>query len=462
MKSNCLVVSGFLEAGKTTYINQYLVGKKHRVLILSCEYGEVEYNTFSNVVIKKVQLNQLNESLFDLDMFDEIIIEYNGTWDPKYLLELDIFKEVKLKWVHLIDGYTYDFYIRNLFDLMSSQIVNSDEVLITKSNNKKEILNQIKVLNPKIEKGNYLWIGIMLIALILVFKRDELSKLITIFSSILIQAVPFLLLGVFVSTWVQFYISEYTIERILKKYPRFLGYPIAILLSGFLPVCDCAMVPIATRFAQKKVPISQVITFLLASTSLNPLVLISTYFAFASFEAVFHRIIVTLVITIVVSIYFSFFSKKQFLLKEGLSIFTCSSGYIGVSDNKIELLLRHAGLEFIRLMKYVFVGSFLSTIIQVMIQESQINISNPILLFGMLVVFSIFISVCSTSNAFLARSLNVNLPYWFSVLFMCLGPMLDIKNLLLLKNGFNKKFLIHYIVSIIVVAVLFVIVVIYL
>lgn len=462
MKTNCLVVSGFLESGKTSYINQYLINKNHRILILSCEYGEVEYHTSENVIVKSIRLNQLDSSLFDVDMYDEIIVEYNGTWDPKNLLELDVFKDIKLKWIHLIDGNTYDFYMRNMFDLMSSQIVNSDEVIITKSNNEKMILDQLKVLNPKIVKKDYLWFMVVALLAILMIKKDELSKLITIFSSVLIQVIPFLLLGVFVSTWIQFYISEVTIENILKKYPRFLGYPIAILLSGFLPVCDCAMVPIATRFAQKKVPISQVITFLLASTSLNPLVLISTYFAFASIEALVHRVVVTLGITVIVAMYFALFNEKQEYLKEALSLFSCSSGYIGTSKNKIELLFRHAGLEFIRLMKYVFLGAFLSTLIQVGIQESQISVNHPFLLFGLLILFSCFISVCATSNAFLARSLNVNLPYWFSLLFMCLGPMLDIKNILLLKNGFNRKFLRHYIIAIIMAAIIFMIVGLYL
>lgn len=462
MSFNCLVVSGFLEAGKTTYINQYLSQKNHRILILSCEYGEVEYIKKNNVVVRNTKLNEFNETLFDTDMFDEIIIEFNGTWDPKYLLELNIFKTIKIKWIHLIDGNTYDFYMRNMFDLMSVPIVNSDEVIITKSNNKKAILDQIKVLNPKVVKNNYLWGLVILIITLMILNRDSLSKWITIFSSIIIQAIPFLLLGVFVSTWIQFSVSENTIEKILRKYPRFLGYPIAILVSGFLPVCDCAMVPIATRFAQKKVPISQVITFLLASTSLNPLVLMSTYFAFASIETVIHRVVITLIITLLVSCYFILFDKNEVFIKEGLSLFTCSSGYIGVSDKKIELLLRHAGLEFMRLMKYVFIGAFLSTIIQATINQSLIASYHPLILFVLLVLFSSFISVCATSNAFLARSLNVNLPYWFTLLFMCLGPMIDIKNLLLLKNGFNKKFLIHFIGSIITLAAVMMIVGIYL
>lgn len=132
MSFNCLVVSGFLEAGKTTYINQYLSQKNHRILILSCEYGEVEYIKKNNVVVRNTKLSEFNETLFDTDMFDEIIIEFNGTWDPKHLLELNIFKTIKIKWIHLIDGNTYDFYMRNMFDLMSVPIVNSDEVIITK------------------------------------------------------------------------------------------------------------------------------------------------------------------------------------------------------------------------------------------------------------------------------------------------------------------------------------------
>lgn len=221
-----------------------------------------------------------------------------------------------------------------------------------------------------------------------------------------------------------------------------------------MPVCDCAMVPIASRLVQKKVPIPQVITFLLASTSLNPLVLMSTYYAFASVEVVIHRLLLTLCFTIMISIGFALSSKED-LVDSYLSMFTCSSGYIGQSKSKVELLLRHASMEFIRLLKFVFIGGFISTMIQFYIQAMPLPIlTNPVLVFAFLVICAAFISVCSTSNAFIARSLSVTLGYPFALLFMVIGPMIDIKNILLMRLGFTNKFIIKYVSFIVVIALI--------
>lgn len=458
MKTKCIVVSGFLESGKTTYINNLLLKKDNkRRLIICCEEGFVEYIKDSTTDIKKIEEWQLKETLFNTDVYDEIIVEYNGTWSVEPFLNLAIFKRVSLKWIHLIDGSTFDFYFANMYELMAPQIVNSDELIINRCNQKQEqeIYDKLAILNSNLKKVNYIYFLPILSVLCFI---QNWPKFITIFASIIIQAVPFLLLGVVISTLVQFYLNDYKLAMFMQK-NKFIGSILAITLSGFLPVCDCATVPIATRFAQKNIPISQVVIFLLASSSLNPLVILSTYFAFNDVKTVVLRISISILIAVIVGLRFATMKKQNFI-KENLSMFSCTSGYLGVMSfskfGKLELIFRHIGMEFIRLLKYVMFGSFVSTIIQMFIQKNELQIQNNlIVVLILLIIFVMFINICATSNAFVARALYTVFPYPFVILFMVAGPMLDFKNLLLLKNGFNKKFIFYYISSVILLIVVF-------
>jgi Predicted permeases len=58
---------------------------------------------------------------------------------------------------------------------------------------------------------------------------------------VLLQAVPFLLIGVFVSSMLQVLVSD---DRLARLFTR---HPLAVAAGVLFPVCDCAMVPITSR-----------------------------------------------------------------------------------------------------------------------------------------------------------------------------------------------------------------------
>ena len=53
-----------------------------------------------------------------------------------------------------------------------------------------------------------------------------------------------------------------------------------IFLGLFIPACDCAVIPVSKRLIKKKVPLNVAVSFMLASPIINPVVLLSTYYAF--------------------------------------------------------------------------------------------------------------------------------------------------------------------------------------
>lgn len=91
-----LVINGFLESGKTSFIRnasrQPYFQMDGITLLLTCEEGETEYNetelAWSNTVVKYItDESDFNAShLMELDIEyapTRVIIEWNGTWDIK-------------------------------------------------------------------------------------------------------------------------------------------------------------------------------------------------------------------------------------------------------------------------------------------------------------------------------------------------------------------------------------------
>lgn len=103
----------------------------------------------------------------------------------------------------------------------------------------------------------------------------------TVFLSIIIEALPFILIGVFVSAILHNFVSEETIRKVLPR-NRIPNILLASFLGIIFPVCECGIVPVTRRVVSKGVPLYSAITFMLAAPIINPVVASSTAVAFSA------------------------------------------------------------------------------------------------------------------------------------------------------------------------------------
>ncbi|MGZ4123415.1 MAG: permease, partial [Tumebacillaceae bacterium] len=101
----------------------------------------------------------------------------------------------------------------------------------------------------------------------------------SMFISIIIEALPFILVGVVISSLLHVFVSEQTIKKLIPKNPV-LGIIAASVLGIIFPICECGMVPAIRRLIQKGMPLYVATTFLLVGPILNPIVFWSTFTAF--------------------------------------------------------------------------------------------------------------------------------------------------------------------------------------
>lgn len=137
------------------------------------------------------------------------------------------------------------------------------------------------------------------------FTLNQFHSAVTLFLSLLVEAMPFLLLGVLFSSLLQWFVDE---QKLLAKVPE---HPLLGALTGsamglLFPVCECGNVPVARRFLLQRLPISLAMGFLLAAPTINPIVIWATWVAFRDQpEIVILRVVFSLIIATLMGWIFS-------------------------------------------------------------------------------------------------------------------------------------------------------------
>ena len=134
---------------------------------------------------------------------------------------------------------------------------------------------------------------------------NQLNNSFTLFLSLLVEAIPFLLLGVIFSGILQWFIDERKLITYLPRNPL-LGAFVGSLVGFLFPVCECGNVPVARRLLIQGIPLSVVIGFLLAAPTINPIVIWATWTAFRGQpEIVVLRVVCSLLIATIIGWIFS-------------------------------------------------------------------------------------------------------------------------------------------------------------
>ncbi len=268
-----------------------------------------------------------------------------------------------------------------------------------------------------------------------------------IFVSIILEAIPFLILGVLLSSLIQEFVSEDTLKRLIPKNP-FLGSIVGILMGFFIPTCDCAVIPVARRLLKKNVPLNVCISFMLASPIVNPVSILSTVYAFEKVmpQMIFYRVGFGILAAFLTGILISFISKKRNIVTNGDADnnFCGCGGEYQKSDSHFWNIIWNSKEEFLGIMKYLIIGSLITTIMQFIMNTTSLNliVNNKIIQIIVMMLFAYIISLCSTADAFVGRTFLNQVSNNSILAFLLLGPMIDLKNTLVLSDNFEKKFVI--------------------
>ena len=268
-----------------------------------------------------------------------------------------------------------------------------------------------------------------------------------VFMSIFFESFPFLLLGALISSVIETFVSNDTMARIIPK-NKVLGSVVGICLGFFLPACDCAVIPVAKRLIKKRVPVNVAVSFMLASPIINPVVILSTYHAFykTNPDIFWLRLLLGVLIAIIIGIILGIiFNKKDVIINNEDECCSCKHDDCECEEehkNYFLSIINHTALDFFEVVKYLMLGALIASIIQVSLPRDILVMfnSNHILSIITLMIFAYLVSLCSTSDSFVGKSLLSSFSKSSIIAYLLLGPMIDIKNTIVLLGNYKKSF----------------------
>ncbi|GGK12309.1 permease [Caldalkalibacillus thermarum] len=286
----------------------------------------------------------------------------------------------------------------------------------------------------------------------------------TIFLSIVLEAIPFILLGVFVSGLIQVYVSDETIQRYLPQNAYAALFPAAVLGAVF-PICECAIIPVVRRLILKGMPLHVGVVFLVGAPILNPVVFASTFFAFrTNLTVLYSRMILAFVLAILVGLILYLLFKNSDQVKRQPAQPQHSSAkqshHAGHEHGhhqhkerpwtKLKHTLYHAADEFFDMGKYLIAGAFVAGVVQTFLDRQLLLAigSHEWSSTLVMMVFAYLLSLCSEADAFVAASFGSMFTTGSLVAFLVYGPMLDLKNTVMLFAYFKPKFALAFIATV--------------
>jgi uncharacterized membrane protein YraQ (UPF0718 family) len=283
---------------------------------------------------------------------------------------------------------------------------------------------------------------------------NSVLQMSVIFLSIVIEALPFVLLGCLISGALQVFLTPERVTKILPK-NKLASIAMGCGLGVFFPSCECGIVPIVNQFVKKDVPVYTAFAFMLTAPIVNPIVIFSTFIAFGnSAKFAFLRVVGSLIVAMVVGIWLAYFNK-QTILKKALAVPTTTThkhhhthvheaeGTTHKWTHQVRHLLQHSIDEFFDTGRYLIIGGLIAAAMQTYLPTGMMLTlgSTKFLAVLVMLVLAFTMSLCSEADAFIGSSLLSLFGAGPVVGFLVFGPMVDIKNLLMMKRYFTSRFI---------------------
>ncbi len=313
------------------------------------------------------------------------------------------------------------------------------------------------------------------------------------FLSILFEGAPFILLGTLISGFIDIYMPPGMMDRFLPR-NKTLAVIMAGLMGAVFPVCECAVVPVIRRLVRKGLPVSCALTYMLAAPIVNPITALSTWKAFSGPVMMVHgesmaaNVVMTgsrLGLGFAVAVLLGLIVARlplMWILRKRLvdEIQTkpevvvqqshdhccghdhthhhehshqheethdcCGHDHGHTQTNqgnpRLVAAFRSAIKDFVDVGVYFSIGVAITALFNTGIAPGATwldSLANrQVLAPSALMVLAFILSLCSTSDAFIAATLD-KFTYGAKLAFLVFGPMLDLKLLFLYQSVLRRK-----------------------
>lgn len=268
---------------------------------------------------------------------------------------------------------------------------------------------------------------------------DRIGTFSTVFLSVVLQALPFLALGVVLAGAITAFVPDRVLQRVVPRRPL-LGVPVATAAGGLVPGCECGSVPFAGRLMARGVPPSSAVAFMLSSPAINPVVVVATAVAFPGRPLmVVARVVASAALALIVGGIWS---------RRGVPPPPADDEYDGEHDGghpearpRRAVLAEVVTADLLAGAGFLVLGAAFVALLQVTVPPgwSAALAGVPVLSVVVLALLAVVLAVCSEADAFVAAGLS-GFSATAQLAFMVVGPALDVKLAALHVGTFGVRF----------------------
>jgi uncharacterized membrane protein YraQ (UPF0718 family) len=259
----------------------------------------------------------------------------------------------------------------------------------------------------------------------------------TVFVAVVVQALPFLVLGVVLSAIIAVFVPASFFARALPRRPA-LAVPVAGMAGAILPGCECASVPVAGALVRRGVTPAAALAFLLSAPAINPIVLTATAVAFPrNPQMVLARFAASLLVACAMGWLWQRLGRPDWLRPPAHASFDgLSKGAAFWGSVRHDVM--HAG-------GFLVVGAMAAATLRAAVPAGWLHTaaSNPVVSILALAILAVLLSICSEADAFVAASLS-QFSLTARLAFLVVGPMIDLKLFAMQAGTFGRGFALRF------------------
>ena len=123
---------------------------------------------------------------------------------------------------------------------------------------------------------------------------------------------------------------------------------------------------------------------------------------------------------------------------------TTLADYVGPAalGDKLGLAVSHAAEDFFDIGRFLIIGAFIAAVLQTLVPRHILTsmVGTPVLSILIMMIMAVVLNLCSEADAFVAASFRASrVPVSAQLAFMILGPMLDIKLVIMYLKVFRVR-----------------------
>ncbi|RXS13696.1 permease [Staphylococcus saprophyticus] len=282
---------------------------------------------------------------------------------------------------------------------------------------------------------------------------DSIIEFIKTFLMLFFELLLLFIVMSFIVSLIQQVVSEEKIKKLLSKPNKAVNYILGMIFGAVTPFCSCSTIPILAGLLNSKVPFGPAMSFLIASPLMNPLMIFMLW-ALLGWKVAIVYFVVLAIFSILTGLVFS----KMNLAESYKGVNVKGDGFFAnKTGSRFKQALNDAWAFLYPMLPYLFIGVFIGAFIYGFIPEEFITkyASGD----GFISVFIASVigipmyirpeTMLPIAEALVSKGMSLG-----TVVALIIGGAgASIPEVVLLSKLFKKKFVVSFVIAILVVAI---------